>query len=659
MKSPAARRFWFVLISALILCGPGLSAAKPWALDSLMELKTVGDPQISPDGSKVAFVVHSVNSSRNAYDSEIWIIDVAGATPSKLINPHFTDSSPRWSGNGKGVAFLSRRAGSTQIYVVDQVDGEPRTLTDCPTDVTYFKWSPNHRWIGYLASDGLSSEELKRRQAGDDPIIADQNYQFSRLYIVPVKGGKAELVTLADRHVTSFDWAPDGNKIVCAGQATPRNRDTFNVDLYEIDLKTKRETPLVVQPGRDANPSYSKDGALVAFHTQAGSQNYFEARHIGIVHSGGGHVRYVTENFEGDVFRGGDEFWWSPDDSELIFGAGAGTRDYVFSINLKDGTSQRLLANLHGPSSFSVTPDGSHAAFVKSSNSRPPEIYIAELGGMGVQERQLSDVTPEVSDFPAIPTRTLRWKSKDGLDVEGVLRLPSGSKAGERVPLLVELHGGPTGVALEGFPVPRTYPIQLLLQEGFAVFSPNFRGSSNYGAKFRLANIKSQGFGDLDDIMTGIDMLVEQGIADPERLGVMGWSYGGFLGAWIIGHTGRFKAASIGAPGADWISWYGASDGPREVMWTYFGGKPWDTWETYNRHSPRYSLVNAKTPSLLLHGEKDIDSAPEIYQALTDVGTPVEFVTYPREGHGFVEPMHQRDLMSRNLMWFQRWLLKK
>jgi dipeptidyl aminopeptidase/acylaminoacyl peptidase len=624
-----------------------------------MELKTVGDPQISPDGSKVAFVIHSVNSSRNAYDSEISIIEVAGGKLSRLVAPHFSDTWPRWSGDSKGLAFLSRRAGSTQIYVVDRVDQEPRKLTDSLTDVTYFKWSPNHRWIGYLANDELSSEEIKRRQAGDDPIIADQNYQFSRLYIIPVKGGKAELVTSADRHITSFDWAPDGNKVVYAGQATPRNRDTFNVDLYEMDLKTKRETPLVVQPGRDADPSYSKDGTLVAFHSQAGSQNYFEARHIGIVHSGGGHVRYVTENFEGDVFRGGDEFWWSSDDSELIFGAGAGTRDYVFSINLKDETSQRLLANLHGPSSFSITPDGRHAAFVKSSNSRPPEIYIAELGGMGVQERELSDVTPQVSDFPAIPTRTLRWKSKDGLEVEGVLRLPNGGKAGERVPLLVELHGGPTGVALEGFPVPRTYPIQLLLQEGFAIFSPNFRGSSNYGAKFRLANVKSQGIGDLDDIMTGIDMLVQQGIADPERLGVMGWSYGGFLGAWIIGHTDRFKAASIGAPGADWISWYGASDGPREVMWTYFGGKPWDTWETYNRHSPRYSLINAKTPSLLLHGEKDIDSAPEIYQALKDVGTPVEFVTYPREGHGFVEPMHQRDLMNRNLIWFERWLLKK
>jgi dipeptidyl aminopeptidase/acylaminoacyl peptidase len=153
--------------------------------------------------------------------------------------------------------------------------------------------------------------------------------------------------------------------------------------------------------------------------------------------------------------------------------------------------------------------------------------------------------------------------------------------------------------------------------------------------------------------------LVAQGVADPNRLGMMGWSYGGFLSVWMIGHTGRFKAASVGAPTTDWISWYGASDGPHEVMWTYFGGKPWDGWKTYNEHSPRYHLINAKTPSLLLHGEKDIDSTPEIYQALTDLGVPVEFVTYPREGHGIGEPMHQRDLMSRNLEWFKRWVLKE
>ncbi|MBI1790375.1 MAG: S9 family peptidase, partial [Acidobacteria bacterium] len=253
----------------------------------------------------------------------------------------------------------------------------------------------------------------------------------------------------------------------------------------------------------------------------------------------------------------------------------------------------------------------------------------------------------------------LRWKSRDGLGIEGVLWLPFNYQPGGRVPLLVELHGGPTGVALESFPTPRTYPTQVFLEQGYAVFAPNFRGSSNYGASFRLKNIESQGFGDFDDVMTGVDLLIEKGIADPDRLGVMGWSYGGFLSAWIIGHTHRFKAASIGAPATDWITYYGQSDGPREVLWTYFGGNPWDKAANYLRHSPRAALAQARTPTLLQVGDRDINHCAEIYQALTGHKVPVEYALYPREGHGFVEPAHQRDVMNRNLAWFERWVQRK
>jgi dipeptidyl aminopeptidase/acylaminoacyl peptidase len=259
-----------------------------------------------------------------------------------------------------------------------------------------------------------------------------------------------------------------------------------------------------------------------------------------------------------------------------------------------------------------------------------------------------------------VDARTVRWKSKDGLEIDGVLRLPFNLAPGKRVPLLVSLHGGPTGAALESFPVPRTYPTQVFLQEGFAVFEPNFRGSINYGAAFRSPTIEAQGFGDMDDIMTGVDMLIDQGIADSSRLGVMGWSYGGYLSVWIIGHSNRFKAASIGACTTDWVSWYAPSiankESAPEVMWEYFRGKPWDRLEVYNRHSPRYFLKNIKTPSLVLHGEQDIDSGPEVYVALRDLIVPVVYVTYPREGHGIGEPVHQRDLMSRNLEWFKKWL---
>ena len=633
-------------------------ADKIWTLESLLELKTIADPQMTPDGSKIAYVVRSVNMERNGYDQTIWVVAAGGGEPRRLGAPHFSDSRPRWSKDGRRLAFISSRDGNAQIYISDPIEGHPRRVTNSPTGITYFKWSPNNEDFGYLAADDLTEEEKVRIRLGDDPIVANEGYKFSRLYITSTRGGKASLITTADRHVLSFDWAPDGSKIAYAGQRTPKNQDAFNVDLYEIELKTRREPALVKQEGRDAEPCYSRDSSLIAFHSQAGVPNYFEERKVGVVPSGGGKIRYVTERFEGDVFRGGNEFWWSADSSELVFGAGRGTQDHLYKIRLEDGSSERLISRLAGPSSFSLSQNGDRIAVIKSFNSKPSDLYLAVRQETGLRESQLTNLNSTVSARPAMIAKTVRWKSKDGLAVEGVLRLSASHRPGEKLPLLVELHGGPTGVALEDFPNPRTYPTPLLVQEGFAVLTPNFRGSSNYGGRFRLANVKSQGFGDMDDVMTGVDTLIEQGVADPARLGVMGWSYGGFLTIWIISQSDRFKAASIGAPTTDWVSLYGASNGPHEGMWTYFGGRPWDNLEAYNRHSPRYHIAKARAPSLLLHGKEDVDSNPEIFQALTDLGVPVEFVTYPREGHGITEPRHQLDLMNRNLQWFKRWVLR-
>jgi dipeptidyl aminopeptidase/acylaminoacyl peptidase len=520
----------------------------------------------------------------------------------------------------------------------------PRKLTDSSQDVIDFKWSPDDQHIGYLAADP-NPEQAAKRKTGDDAMVSGEGYTPTRLHIIAVEGGSERVFPSSGKHLLSFDWAPDGSKVVYAAQKSPAGRDAFHVDIYEADLTSGRESPLVVQPGQDLAPAYSRDGRLVAFYSQRGALSYFGERQVGVVPSGGGAIRYITERMDGDVFGGATKFWWSNssnsnDASKLIFGAGKGTSDYLFSA-------------------FSITRDGSRIAWVKSTHSAPGDVYLEDL--QTGRETRLSDVNPQVRDYPAVNARTVRWKSKDGLGIDGVLRLPFNYTQGKRVPLLVSLHGGPTGAALESFPVPRTYPTQAFLQEGFAVFEPNFRGSINYGAAFRSPTIEAQGFGDMDDIMTGVDMLIDQGIADPVRLGVMGWSYGGYLSVWIVGHSNRFKAASIGACTTDWVSWYAPSiankESAPEVMWEYFRGKPWDRLEVYNRHSPRYFLKNIKTPSLVLHGEQDIDSGPEVYVALRDLNVPVVYVTYPREGHGIGEPVHQRDLMSRNLGWFKKWLL--
>jgi dipeptidyl aminopeptidase/acylaminoacyl peptidase len=558
------------------------------------------------------------------------------------------------------LAFLSRRTGIVQIYETTAPETDPHRLTNSTADITDFKWSPGGRDIGYIAAQANPQQEARRR-SGDDAIVGGEGYVPARLYILPAGKGTLRTVTESTRHVLSFDWSPDGSKVAYAAQRSPQGRDAFQVDIYELDLGSGRETPLVVQPGQDLAPAYSRDGRLLAFYSQHGSLSYFGQRQVGVVAAGGGAVHYVTDRLDGDVFGGATKFWWSNDGHDLIFGAGKGTSNYLFANHLSTGESERLDCALTGTASFSVSHDGRHIAWIQSSITQPGDVYLLDTA-TGHQLR-LTDANPQARDYSLVNAQTVRWKSKDNLEIEGVLRQPFDYAKGRRVPLLTILHGGPTGVALESFPVPKAYPTQLFLEAGFAVFEPNFRGSINYGPEFRLRTIESQGFGDMDDIMTGIDMLIARGIADPERLGVMGWSYGGYLSAWIIAHTNRFKAASIGACSTDWVSWYAPSiankESAPEVMWEYFGGPPWNRLEVYNRHSTRAFLKNVKTPSLVQHGEYDIDSGPEVYVALRDLNVPVSYVTYPREGHGISEPMHQRDLMRRHLEWFEKWLPAK
>jgi dipeptidyl aminopeptidase/acylaminoacyl peptidase len=616
----------------LVLLPVVLAAAEPWSVDALLDIPTLSDPQVRPDGKSFAYVLTSLNG--NARRSTIYM----GAVSTRASREIAEGTHPRWSPGSTQLAYLNK-----QVYVFDLEQRSSRAVTQSPSTVTTYSWTPDGQAIAYLAVD--SGPE-------PDPIEADRDYRYSRLFTQPLRGGEPRRVTNADRHVVSFALSPDGRRAVYAAQPTPRARDSFDVDLYELDLASLRERPLVVQPGRDADPSYSSDGKWIVFHSQGGTFNYFAARHVALVPSGGGALRYLTahSNADVDVFRGGNSFTWSRDGGTLYYTAGHRTRDYLVRQDILTGSIERVAERVVGAASF--TPDLARGVLLKASSSRPPEVTLIE----GSAESRLTNIGEKVAAYPTVESQVVSWESRDGLRIEGILFLPFGWQKGRPAPLLIELHGGPTGVALDSFPTPRTYPTQTFLQNGFAVLVPNFRGSSNYGAEFRLKNIDSQGFGDFDDVMTGVDYLVKQGIADADRLGVMGWSYGGFLTAWIIGHTERFKAASVGAPATDWTTYYAQSDGPRSTMMTYFGGTPWDQPDAYNRHSPRTGIARIRTPALLQVGSLDINHNNEIYWSLSDRGVPVEYVVYPREPHSIREPAHQRDIMQRNLRWFTKWV---
>ncbi|MCC6591294.1 MAG: S9 family peptidase [Bryobacterales bacterium] len=600
----------------LLLSTVGYSQQKPWDIEAIRSISVPSDPQISPDATSYAYT----------YQGKVFI--------SSLLRNELRSlglgSRPRWSPDGKYLAYI---APDGQVHTSDN-----RTLTRSTAPISsYFITLRNE--VLFSATDP---------DPKPDPIVIGHPYRYTRIYRQPVSGDPT-LLTKRTQSVVNFAVHPDGSKIAYAVQRTPLPRDAFHVDLYELDLSANRETPLVTQPGRDADPCYSPDGRTIAFHTQGGTWNYFEARHVALIPSGGGPIRLLTQGLPYDVFRNGNIFAWSPDSKEIVYTAGRGAKDVLLRQDIAIGKVTVMAERISGAAS--LTRDLKHALFLKLGISRPAE--IAWLNPEG--EKQVTHFHDSLAAYPRIHAQVIQWKSHDGTEVEGVLWMPINYKPHTRFPLLVDLHGGPTGVTLDAFPVSRTYPIQAFLQAGFGVLSPNFRGSSNYGAAFRLKNALSQGVGDYQDVMSGVDYLITEGYADPDRLGVFGWSYGGYLTGAVISQTNRFKAASIGAPATDWTTYYGQFDGSKEVLWTYFGGSPWDVPENYNRHSYRNRLKNIRTPTLLQVGALDyFNHNADIYQALTDNNVPVEYVLYPREPHGFTEPAHQKDLMERNLRWFQR-----
>lgn len=628
----------------------------------------VTDVQLSPDGEWVVYVTSEASKTGEFPTSTIWLTSTRGGPHRRLATAEAANDHPRWSLDGRRIAFISDRLkrGTGQVYVLDVAGGEAVRLTD-GGGVAGIAWSPDGSALAFTAVDAETEEEQARRKAGNGPKVADADVKRARLWVVavpadtstvdPARLPEARRVSPEDRHVGSlsdagFAWAPDGRSFVATLAPSPKAQETFMPEMAILSLDGSL-TSLGRFEGLLGTPRFSPDGATLAFVAAEGTMPAFFS--LQTIPATGGEPRILAPGFEGSFYA----FDWLADGTRLIAGVETGQSTSFRVIDVATGAMQVAFAPFDRPGSgahlLSVNAAGTRAAFVRADDVSYSEVYVADPGGVPAR---LTDLNPWTRDYTFGEVRDIRWTSRDGLGIEGLLILPVGYRDGARYPLLVHIHGGPCGAWTHQLFAGWHDWGQFFAQRGYAVFLPNPRGLSGRGTEFLCGIVGCYGEPDWDDIMTGVDHLVAAGVADPDRLVVGGWSGGGFLTNWTITHTDRFKAAVSGAGISNWISFQGTAD-VRSVFDRYLGGVTDDP-ETHWRLSPIRLIGRATTPTLVLSGEADarvpLTQELELYQGLKSRGVETQLVAYPGEPHVIASRSHQLDILQRVTDWFDRHL---
>ncbi len=670
-----------ILTAATVMLGvAGLAGAqsRPVTIDDVLDLKAVGSPAVSPDGSRVLYTVRrwepasERDSDRREARTRIWMVPAAGGPARQITFGERGDSQPEWSPDGRFISFVSARGSGTgedapkgQLYLMRADGGEAQKISNAAESVTSYRWSPDSKRIAFISNDPRSPEEAANIKKRDDERTFEGDFRYAHLWVLDIESHEATRITEGREYTLSGlpSWSPDSSRIVFAAGVTPMLRDARR-DIYVADVSSKQITKISTNFGNDSSPEWSPDGKWIAWTAEPNAlapigdgtpQGVVVQSRLMLYDTAARTIKDLSSSAF-DVDPGAPK--WSPDSSRILFVAGHRAHSEMFAYDLAASKYTQLTrGRTLRPGSQSR--DGKVVAVVMDSPTAPADVHVTDdtFGTF----RKITDSNPQAASFALGETEIITWKSTDGMEVEGILLKPVGYQAGTRYPMLVVAHGGPAGAYIDNYRVGGLEGGQLWAGQGWAVFYPNPRGSSNYGEKFLQANVNDWGGGDYRDIMSGVDALVARGIADPERLAHIGWSYGGYMTAWVITQTSRFKAAMVGAGLTNMWSMYGTNDIP-SVLIGYFGGivNP-KTLPLYMERSAMTHIDKVVTPTLILHGASDervpVGQAMELYRGLKDRGKTTELVFYPREGHGISEYYHQKDRLSRIQDWVTRYTL--
>ena len=616
------------------------------------------DAQISPDGESIAFVLKPVSKEDEHPKGAIWIVPFSGGEPRRLTSGQGLDDAPRWSPDGRRLAFLSDRAerGKVSVYVMPVDGGEAVRAFEQQGEMTALEWSPDGTQLSVLFTDPETEEEKKRKEERDDAFVWDTNYKYRRLYVIDVESANSKVVSPDELQVLAYCWSPDSRQVAINTTATPRIDDTFhNTEVLVVSTEGGEPVQVTTARGATGDLTWSADGDALLYLGPAGRVVHQD--YVYSIPVSGGEPRCLTPGYNGSPLelRNGAN-------GDFILTCVEGLDSVVYRLSLTGERSPLVSHEMGGEISppVSISAAGHRVAFVREDAVHAPNVYGCDVNDIShANPRQVTHFAAELEAAAIGQGEIVRWSSDPGVEVEGLLLKPYGYQDGERYPLVVQVHGGPTWHWSNQFAATWHDWGQTLASRGYAVLMPNPRGSTGRGPDYSNAIFGDVGGGEYRDMMTGVDAMIERGIADPDRLGVGGWSWGGYMTAWTVSQTDRFKAAVMGAGLPNMISDNGLGDIPSANL-SYFETTPYHDPEPYFERSAIRHIRNATTPTLVLHGQADDRVNPaegqEMYIALRTLGVETQFVTYPREGHGIAERKHQLDLIQRVVDWYDRFL---
>jgi dipeptidyl aminopeptidase/acylaminoacyl peptidase len=621
----------------------------------LLKVNGVSAPRISPDGSRVAYTVSEVKMEKDKEwksVTQIWVVPTSAGKARQYTRGEKSASAPEWSPDGTKLAFLTDREkdGERQVWMMMADGGEAWAVTSHKGGVSGFHFSPDGKRLVLTAVDQASKDEEERKKLKDDTMVIDHDLKMTHLWQFDLDKKEEKRLTEGNFTVSDPQWSPDGTRITYTARPTPRADDGALSDVWMVTVANGERKKIGGDSGASDNARWSPDGKWIAYTGSSDRDPGPSTAFLYLVPAAGGSAKQLTTKFDLSV---GTPVW-SRDGRTIYFSTNLLEAIEVYSCDVSTGVVKQLSRRGGSTGITEVSRDGKTIVGTLSGAGQPTELYQSDADYSALTP--LTSHNAWLKDYALAESEVVKWKGKDGTEIEGVLTKPVGYTAGAKVPFLLNPHGGPTGASINNF----NGTVQVLAANGFAVLQPNFRGSTGKGLAFAQANKNTWGKGDYDDCMTGVDAMIALGIADPDRLGAFGWSYGGYMTFWILTQTDRFKAVSPGAGLTNIYSMYSQTDIHRYLNWFYTDKAPWNAQDLYWDRSPMKYVNNVKTPTMIMHGQVDtrvpIAQAQEFYQALVERKVPVEFVVYPRENHGFTEPRHQMDRVRRYVKFFAKYL---